>query len=93
MSIHECLYPFICASTIALQFRFVVTAYSVPEDVDNALASIINPQYIMLASPVTFRITPLTVDDALDQGIIDIFTPEIGLSPLDILRSPTRASE
>ena len=46
-----------------------------------------------LANPVTLRITPLTVDDALAQGVITTFTPEAGLTALEILRSPLRASE
>ena len=48
---------------------------------------------IRLANPVTLRITPLTVDDALAQGVIPTFTPEADLTPPEILQSPLRASE
>ena len=45
-------------------------------------------QDVFLANPITFRITPLTVQQALDNGVIDTVPDEIG--PLD-RRSPNRA--
>ena len=36
---------------------------------------------IQLANPVYFRITPLTVEDALARGVISEFEPENGYSP------------
>ena len=43
---------------------------------------------ITLANPVTFRVTPLTVQQALDRGIIDTYR-----TPDDENVSPSRASE
>ena len=45
-----------------------------------------------LANPVVLKITPLTVDDALAGGIINTFAPEDDRTPLEIIRSPLRAS-
>ena len=36
---------------------------------------------IQLANPVYFRITPLTVEDALTRGVISEFDPENPFSP------------
>ena len=41
---------------------------------------------MVLANPVTFRLTPLTVDAALERGIISEF-------PVEDPRSPNRASK
>ena len=38
-------------------------------------------QDVTLANPVTVRITPLTVPEALDRGIIDTFAEDNPLSP------------
>ena len=45
-------------------------------------------QDVFLANPICFRITPLTVDEALALGVIDTVPDAIG--PLD-RRSPNRA--
>ena len=45
-------------------------------------------QDVFLANPIRFRITPLTVDQALARGVIDTVPDAIG--PLN-LRSPNRA--
>lgn len=45
-----------------------------------------------LANPVMFRVSSLTVDDALDMGIISSFLPEDGLTSNEIQLSPLRAS-
>ena len=38
-------------------------------------------QYVTLANPVTVRITPLTVPEALDRGIITTFDDDDRFSP------------
>ena len=82
-------------STIAIELRFSDDDYRAIEGRDDvAPVRILKDRAIRLANPVTFRIIPLTVDQAIAQGIIDMdFPPEEGLSPFNILRSPIRASE
>ena len=61
---------------------------------DSAAPVRINKEFgTRLANPVTLRITPLTVDDALAQGIITAFPQEALLTPLEIIRSLLRASK
>ena len=62
---------------------------SQPEEANAAMEIAIskNPD-VFLANPIRFRITPLTVQQALDRGIIDTVPDAIGL--LDP-RSPNRA--
>ena len=36
---------------------------------------------VIIANPVEFRVTPLTVQQALDQEIINFFEPQNPLSP------------
>ena len=42
---------------------------------------IVKSSGVLLATPVTFRIVPLTVDEALSQGVITTFQPQNDLSP------------
>ena len=57
---------------------------------DEAIANvkIFKKKKITLANPVTFRITPLTVQQALDRGVIDSYP-----TPADENVSPSRAGE
>ena len=64
------------------------------EGVDTAVpVRITKDSTTRLANPVIFRVTPLTVDDALAQGVIDYFEAEEGLTEEEIERSPLRASK
>lgn len=36
---------------------------------------------IILATPISFAVTPLTVDEALTQGVLEHFEPENHFSP------------
>ena len=85
----------VCVSTTAIELRFSEDDYRATEGRnDVAPVTILKDSAIRLANPVTFRIIPLTVDQAIDQGIIDMnFPPEEGISIINILRSPIRASE
>ena len=74
--------------------RFSEDDYFASEGTNDAVpVRIIKDTNARLANPVTFRVTPLTVDDALAQGVIDNFEAEVGLSEDIIERSPLRASK
>ena len=63
--------------------------FSATEDVEIVDVRISkNHEEFTLANPVTFRITPLTVQQALDRGIIDSYP-----TPDDENVSPSRAGE
>ena len=67
----------------ALGLRLSQNLYGAEEGVDSAAPVRINKEFgTRLANPVTLRITPLTVDDALAQGIITTFPQEALLTPL-----------
>ena len=62
--------------------------FGATEDEEIANVKISKNQDVRLANPVTFRITPLTVQQALDRGIIDSYP-----TPDDENVSPSRAGE
>ena len=71
-----------------ITFELSEPEYRAVEDGEFANVTISKKQGFTLANPVTFRITPLTVQQALDQGIIDFYpTPE------NENVSPSRAGE
>ena len=71
-----------------ITFELSEPEYRAVEGEEFAGVKISKKQRFVLANPVTFRITPLTVQQALDQGIIDSYpTPE------DETVSPSRAGE
>ena len=65
-----------------------VPGYRATEDEEIADVEISKNPGFTLANPVTFRITPLTVQQALDRGIIDSYP-----TPDDENVSPSRAGE
>ena len=74
--------------------RFSENDYFASEGTDPAVpVRIIKDANVRLASPVVFRVTPLTVDQAMNMNITDSFPAEEGLTPEAIQRSPLRAGK
>ena len=71
-----------------ITFRLSEADFRAVEDEEIANVKISKDQQFTLANPVTFRITPLTIQQALDRGIIDFYQ-----TPDDENVSPSRAGE
>ena len=71
-----------------ITFELSEADYRATEDEETADVRISKNQDFTLANPVTFRVTPLTVQQALDRGIIDSYP-----TPGDENVSPSRAGE
>ena len=69
-------------------FELTLPIYRATEDGETADVKISKNRGFTLANPVTFKITSLTVQQALDRGIIDSYP-----TPDDENVSPSRAGE
>ena len=67
---------------IGVTFNLSAESYSQDEAPDALMpVRIVKSSNVLLATPVTFMIVPLTVDAALSQGVIATFQPQNNLSP------------
>ena len=71
---------------IVVSFSFSEADYVRAEPVRMIPAKISKGQDVLLANPVWFRVTPLTVEQALNRSVIDSYD-------MDNIVSPTRAGK
>ena len=68
--------------SIGVSFQLSETDYREPEGLNAMMPVIISKaSEVFIANPVTFMVIPLTVDQALAQGMIESFEAEDPFSP------------
>ena len=65
-----------------MSFQLSEDDYSATEGSDAEMQITVTKSFdVFIANPVTFMVLPLTIDDALDRGVINAFEPQNIVSP------------
>ncbi len=80
--VHWCIYILLCLLYTAVTFQLSESDY-IQREGSNAMMPVVitKASDVFIANPVTFLVIPLTVDQALDQQVINSFEPLNSFSP------------